>query len=427
MTLELEGDANDYVGKGLAGGIVAVRPPRKRRSAPTTKSSSATSCSTARPAAARSSTVAAGERFAVRNSGATTVVEGVGDHGCEYMTGGTVVILGTTGRNFARRHERRLRLRVRRGRQLRGPLQQGDGRARSDEPGRRRHRFVQLLEEHVQRTGSRKALELLDSWEAVVPKFVKVVPSEYRRALEAQASPATNGLRLSGHARRRRRYVSTGRYVPVNTERKVGSPWVKFAVFLEIERREHHKRPVDERLNDWKEFELPVPDAELREQAARCMDCGIPFCHDGCPLGNLIPDWNDHMYKGHLDEAIAALHATNNFPEVTGRVCPAPCEASCVLNIDEEPVTIKNVERGIIDRAFEQNLVVPGHRQREDRQEGRRRRLGAGGPCRCAAAGAQGPRRHACSSATIASAAFFATASPTSRWRSTSSIGASSR
>jgi glutamate synthase (NADPH/NADH) small chain len=129
--------------------------------------------------------------------------------------------------------------------------------------------------------------------------------------------------------------------------------------FLEIERKEQHKRPVEERLRDWKEFELPVPDAVLVDQAARCMDCGIPFCHDGCPLGNLIPDWNDYMYKDHVDEGIRALHATNNFPEVTGRVCPAPCEASCVLNIDEEPVTIKNIERGIIDRAFEQNLVHP--------------------------------------------------------------------
>ncbi|HKQ69204.1 MAG TPA: glutamate synthase subunit beta [Polyangiaceae bacterium] len=129
--------------------------------------------------------------------------------------------------------------------------------------------------------------------------------------------------------------------------------------FIEIERREVDKRPVEDRLKDWREFELAVPDAVLSSQAARCMDCGIPFCHDGCPLGNLIPDWNDQMYKGRVDDAIRQLHATNNFPEVTGRVCPAPCEASCVLNIEGEPVTIKNVERGIIDRAFEQNLVVP--------------------------------------------------------------------
>jgi glutamate synthase (NADPH) small chain len=129
--------------------------------------------------------------------------------------------------------------------------------------------------------------------------------------------------------------------------------------FLEIDRLDVKKRPVSERLNDWREFELPVPDGELREQAARCMDCGIPFCHDGCPLGNIIPDFNDHMYRDHLPEALASLHSTNNFPEFTGRVCPAPCEASCVLNIEGKPVTIKNVERGVIDRAFDKGLVAP--------------------------------------------------------------------
>jgi glutamate synthase (NADPH/NADH) small chain len=129
--------------------------------------------------------------------------------------------------------------------------------------------------------------------------------------------------------------------------------------FIEYERKDHEKRAVEERLSDWAEFDLPVPDGELAEQASRCMDCGIPFCHDGCPLGNLIPDWNDFVYRGKLQEAIGALHATNNFPEVTGRVCPAPCEASCVLNIDEEPVTIKNVERAIVDRAFDQGLITP--------------------------------------------------------------------
>ncbi|AUX44789.1 dihydropyrimidine dehydrogenase subunit A [Sorangium cellulosum] len=129
--------------------------------------------------------------------------------------------------------------------------------------------------------------------------------------------------------------------------------------FLEIQRVDIKKRPVSERLNDWQEFELPIPDPELKDQAARCMDCGIPFCHDGCPLGNLIPDWNDHMYRERLPEAIASLHATNNFPEVTGRVCPAPCEAACVLNIEGTPVTIKNVERGVADRAFERGLVAP--------------------------------------------------------------------
>jgi glutamate synthase (NADPH) small chain len=129
--------------------------------------------------------------------------------------------------------------------------------------------------------------------------------------------------------------------------------------FLEIKRSKNDYRPIEERLHDWKEFELPVAEPVLREQAARCMDCGIPFCHDGCPLGNLIPDWNDLTMNGRLADASAALHATNNFPEFTGRVCPAPCEASCVLNLNNEPVTIKNVERHIADRSWEENLVVP--------------------------------------------------------------------
>jgi glutamate synthase (NADPH/NADH) small chain len=129
--------------------------------------------------------------------------------------------------------------------------------------------------------------------------------------------------------------------------------------FLEIRRHKNDQRPVDERLKDWREFELDVPEPMLRDQAARCMDCGIPFCHDGCPLGNLIPDWNDLTMNGRLPEAIAALHATNNFPEFTGRVCPAPCEASCVLNLRNEPVTIKNIERHIIDHAWEAGLVQP--------------------------------------------------------------------
>jgi len=126
----------------------------------------------------------------------------------------------------------------------------------------------------------------------------------------------------------------------------------KLRGFIEIDRLKPSARAIDERLHDWREFELPLPEAKLRDQGARCMDCGIPFCHDGCPLGNLIPDFNDHVYGGRWDSALRALHATNNFPEITGRVCPAPCEASCVLNLEKQPVTIKTIEKSIIDRAF---------------------------------------------------------------------------
>ncbi len=119
--------------------------------------------------------------------------------------------------------------------------------------------------------------------------------------------------------------------------------------FLKLDRHKAKSRPVEERLGDWAEVDLSHDEGELRAQASRCMDCGIPFCHQGCPLGNLIPDWNDAVYRGEGGAAREALLATNNFPEVTGRVCPAPCEAACVLNIEGEPVTIKDVERAIAD------------------------------------------------------------------------------
>src|SRR5438552_1904962 len=134
----------------------------------------------------------------------------------------------------------------------------------------------------------------------------------------------------------------------------------KLGAFLQIERHGIPQRDPRERAHDYREFLLTRPVAELREQGARCMDCGVPFCHNGCPLGNLIPDWNDLVYRDRWQDAIAQLHATNNFPEFTGRLCPAPCEAACVLEIREgDAVTIKQIENAIINRAFEQGWVKP--------------------------------------------------------------------
>jgi glutamate synthase (NADPH) small chain len=129
--------------------------------------------------------------------------------------------------------------------------------------------------------------------------------------------------------------------------------------FLKYERETPSMRPVPVRLRDWKEVYEDFPDDHLQKQAARCMDCGIPFCNNGCPLGNLIPDWNDLVYRDRWRDAIERLHATNNFPEFTGRLCPAPCEGACVLGINQDPVTIKQVEVEIIDRAFEEGWVTP--------------------------------------------------------------------
>ena len=129
--------------------------------------------------------------------------------------------------------------------------------------------------------------------------------------------------------------------------------------FLKHDRQLPDRRSVPVRLRDWKEVYEPFGEDSLRAQASRCMDCGIPFCNDGCPLGNLIPDWNDLTYRGHWRDAIERLHATNNFPEFTGRLCPAPCEGSCVLGINEPPVTIKQIEVSIVDRAWEEGWIVP--------------------------------------------------------------------
>ena len=133
----------------------------------------------------------------------------------------------------------------------------------------------------------------------------------------------------------------------------------KVTGFLEIEREQPTRRKVEDRLQDWFEIYEPFPEEKQREQGARCMDCGVPFCHTGCPLNNIIPDWNDLVYQDRWKDAIRVLHATNNFPEFTGRLCPAPCEAACVLGINEPPVTIKQIEKSIVDRAFREGWIVP--------------------------------------------------------------------
>ena len=169
-------------------------------------------------------------------------------------------------------------------------------------------------------------------------KFLKIMPLEYRRVLEAAA----------GESIRKNTVQDT-------LECTMGNP----TGFIEIARITPERRPVAERVHDWKEVYKDFPEDQLKAQASRCMDCGVPFCHQGCPLGNIIPDWNDLVYRGRWREAIKRLHATNNFPEFTGRICPAPCEGSCVLGINADPVTIKQVEVTIIERAFQEGWVRP--------------------------------------------------------------------
>ena len=157
----------------------------------------------------------------------------------------------------------------------------------------------------------------------------------------------------------------------------------KVTGFLEIEREQPTRRKVEERLQDWLEVYEPFPEEKQREQGARCMDCGVPFCHTGCPVNNLIPDWNDLVYNGRWEAAIRRLHSTNNFPEFTGHICPAPCEAACVLAIDQPAVSIKLIERSVVDRAWDEGWIHP---EPPEQSTGKRVAVVGSGPAGLAAA-----------------------------------------
>jgi glutamate synthase (NADPH/NADH) small chain len=157
----------------------------------------------------------------------------------------------------------------------------------------------------------------------------------------------------------------------------------KITGFMEIERRDRPYTPVSERVKFYKEFVRPLPDEEMSRQGGRCMDCGIPFCQTGCPVNNIIPDWNDLVFRGNWREALDVLHSTNNFPEFTGRVCPAPCEAACVLNINNDPVAIKSIEQAIVDKGWSEGWIGP---QLPHRKTGRKVAVVGSGPAGMACA-----------------------------------------
>ena len=157
----------------------------------------------------------------------------------------------------------------------------------------------------------------------------------------------------------------------------------KVTGFLEINREQPTRRKADERIRDWFEIYEPFPEEKQREQGARCMDCGVPFCHTGCPVNNLIPDWNDLVYNNRWEAAVRRLHSTNNFPEFTGRICPAPCEAACVLGINQPPVSIKLIERSIVERAWDEGWIHP---EPPEQATGKRVAVVGSGPAGLAAA-----------------------------------------
>lgn len=157
----------------------------------------------------------------------------------------------------------------------------------------------------------------------------------------------------------------------------------KVTGFIEFTREVPTRRPVAERINDYFEIYQDFPEGKIRDQGARCMDCGVPFCHTGCPVNNIIPDWNDLVYRNRWKEAIRVLHSTNNFPEFTGRICPAPCEAACVLGINEPPVTIKWIERTIVDHAWKEGWIIP---EPPEKRTGKKVAVIGSGPAGLAAA-----------------------------------------
>ncbi|OAY82759.1 Glutamate synthase 1 (NADH), chloroplastic [Ananas comosus] len=379
ITLELEGDSNDYVGKGLSGGKIVVYPPRESKFDPKDNIVIGNVALYGATAGEAYFNGMAAERFCVRNSGAQAVVEGVGDHGCEYMTGGTVVILGKTGRNFAAGMSGGIAF-----------VFDVDGKFSS----RCNHELIDLesvveeedvitlrsmIQQHRSHTGSVLAKEVLADFENLLPKFVKVFPRDYKRILqnmkaEKAAKEAEKKLKKlkgkNGYQETKISVTTSSSKKEVPARNKLQRPTLvdnaaKYRGFIEYEREGIGYRDPNERIGDWKEVAIEsIPGPLLKTQSARCMDCGTPFCHQenagaGCPLGNKIPEFNELVHQNRWREALDRLLETNNFPEFTGRVCPAPCEGSCVLGIIENPVSIKSIECAIIDKGFEEKWIVP--------------------------------------------------------------------
>ncbi|RDY08688.1 hypothetical protein CR513_07057, partial [Mucuna pruriens] len=422
ITLELEGDGNDYVGKGLSGGKIVVYPPKGSTFDPKKNIVIGNVALYGATSGEAYFNGMAAERFCVRNSGAKAVVEGVGDHGCEYMTGGTVVVLGNTGRNFAAGMSGGIAY-----------VLDMDGKFLS----RCNHELVDLdkieeeedittlrmlIQQHQRHTNSVLAKEVLADFENLLPKFIKVFPKEYKRVLanmklkEASKDAAESASKYEEEQDEielveKDAFEELKKLATATSNGKPSELADVFEYVLMIEQAESSKRPSqvidpvkhrgfvayeregvqyrdpNARISDWKEvMKETKPGPLLKTQSARCMDCGTPFCHQensGCPLGNKIPEFNELVYQNRWREALDRLLETNNFPEFTGRVCPAPCEGSCVLGIIENPVSIKSIECVIIDKAFEEGWMVP---RPPARRTGKRVAIVGSGPSGLAAA-----------------------------------------
>ncbi|XP_055847027.1 uncharacterized protein LOC129912694 [Episyrphus balteatus] len=373
VNVTLTGDSNDYVGKGLCGGTIVIKPPASVPFESHLNVIVGNVCLYGATDGKAFFRGIAAERFCVRNSGVTAVVEGVGDHGCEYMTGGTVLILGLTGRNFAAGMSGGIAYVYDIDGSFKPKVNAESVELLSLELEKDVSLVKQLLQEFIDKTGSLVAGEILANWAEYQSKFVKVFPYEYQKALkdieeEKLAEKVNKEVKAIENG-------TNGKHEPsvkdieeaiqdIALEQKRADRILdKTRGFIKYKRETGIYRDATERQKDWNEvYNFPHVRKNLKVQAARCMECGVPFCQSnshGCPLGNIIPKWNDLIFHGEWKEALRQLLQTNNFPEFTGRVCPAPCEGACVLGISEPAVTIKNIECSIIDHAFENGWIKP--------------------------------------------------------------------
>ncbi|CAL1704998.1 unnamed protein product [Somion occarium] len=403
ITIELEGDANDYVGKGLSGGRLIVYPPKQSTFKAEENIIVGNVCLYGATSGEAFFRGVAAERFAVRNSGAKAVVEGTGDHGCEYMTGGRVVVLGTTGRNFAAGMSGGIAYVLDLAHTFASKVNpEMVELGKINDP----HEIAELrgmIEDHRHFTGSEVADRVLHDFHHLLPLFVRVMPYDYKRVLEEEALkakeermrqsvidlipsrtasqidlasgeiedvlraketplPTPHASRSASKARNEASVIDMeDSLVDDATTKQRSQKLDKTRGFMKYKRLTETYRPPRKRVKDWKEISTRLTQSELSYQSARCMDCGVPFCQSdsGCPVSNVIPKWNDLVFKGQWQDALNRLLLTNNFPEFTGRVCPAPCEGACVLGINEQPVGIKSIECAIIDKGFEMGWMAP--------------------------------------------------------------------
>ncbi|KAI9277575.1 hypothetical protein BY458DRAFT_554293 [Sporodiniella umbellata] len=361
---ELEGDSNDYVGKGLSGGKIAIYPPKCSSFKSEENVIVGNVCLYGATSGQAFFRGIAAERFCVRNSGARAVCEGVGDHGCEYMTGGRVVILGSTGRNFAAGMSGGIAYVLDLQDDFKAKVNREMVALETVNDPERVNELRDLIEDHRHYTGSAIADRVLKHFNEYLPKFVMVMPVEFRALLEKERAQKVQVKPCKQEHPKKAEPALEDLEDSVLDEEAILARRAKLDKvrgFIKYKRRTDRYRDATQRAGDWDEINHRLTRAQLHEQAARCMDCGVPFCQSdtGCPIGNIIPKWNELVYKDNWKEALDRLMMTNNFPEFTGRVCPAPCENACVLGISEPPVAIKSIECAVIDRGFDEGWIVP--------------------------------------------------------------------